>query len=77
MDNLKFGKVDVGHYPEVAKVYHINDSALSLQLPTVALYKDGKMLLRRPTLDKDKKFQRFFFTEVIPSSNAHQTNFTN
>lgn len=63
LDNFKFGKADVGRYPEVARKYHINDTPLSLQLPTVALYKEGKLLLRRPTLDGDKKYLRFFFTE--------------
>ncbi|XP_018011330.1 thioredoxin-related transmembrane protein 2 homolog [Hyalella azteca] len=63
LPNLKFGKVDVGRYPEVARKYHINDTPLSLQLPTIAIYRDGELLMRRPTLDSNKKFQKFFFTE--------------
>ena len=64
LDNLKFGKVDVGSQPNVAKKYHINDSTISLQLPTLAIYRDGKELMRRPCLDAKKKFQKFYFTEV-------------
>ena len=64
LPNLKFGKVDVGKYPAVAKKYHINDTSLSVQLPTIALYQDGKLLMRRPTVDSQKRLQKFFFTEV-------------
>uniref|UniRef100_A0A2P2HX26 Thioredoxin-related transmembrane protein 2 homolog n=1 Tax=Hirondellea gigas TaxID=1518452 RepID=A0A2P2HX26_9CRUS len=63
LPNLKFGKVDIGRYPDVARRYNINDSPLSLQLPSISLYREGKILLRRPTLDSNKKFLRFFFTE--------------
>ncbi|KAF2366468.1 Thioredoxin domain [Trinorchestia longiramus] len=63
LPNFKFGKVDIGRYPEVARKYHINDTPLSVQLPTIAIYKNGAMLMRRPTLDNNKKFLKFFFTE--------------
>ncbi|XP_068214887.1 thioredoxin-related transmembrane protein 2 homolog [Palaemon carinicauda] len=63
LDNLKFGKVDVGRYPEAAKHYHINDTAFSVQLPTISLFKDGKEVERRPCLDSKQKFQKFYFTE--------------
>jgi len=63
LPNLRFGKVDVGRHADVAVAHSINTSGVSLQLPTVALYRDGKLLMRRPTLDKAGKFQRFYFTE--------------
>ena len=36
--NLKFGKVDVGRFAEVAEEYHINTSSLSRQLPTLIMF---------------------------------------
>ncbi|KAK3914023.1 Thioredoxin-related transmembrane protein 2-like protein [Frankliniella fusca] len=63
LDNLKFGKIDIGRYPDAAKKYRINDGASSQQLPTVILFKDGKESLRRPCVDTSNKLIRFFFTE--------------
>nr|XP_045584416.1 thioredoxin-related transmembrane protein 2 homolog [Procambarus clarkii] len=63
LDNLKFGKVDVGRYPEASKHYHINDSTFSLQLPTISVFKEGKEVVRRPCLNAQSKFQKFYFTE--------------
>jgi len=63
LENLNFGKIDIGRYPEAAKQYYINDSSLSRQLPTLILFKEGKEVLRRPTIDSKGKLQKFFFTE--------------
>ncbi|XP_075212799.1 thioredoxin-related transmembrane protein 2 homolog [Lycorma delicatula] len=63
LDNLKFGKIDVGRYPDAAKKHHISDSSLSRQLPTVIMFRDGKEVSRRPTADNKGKLQRFFFSE--------------
>lgn len=63
LDNLKFGKIDVGRYPDAAKHYHINDTAFSVQLPTISIFKECKEVERRPCLDAKQKFQRFYFTE--------------
>lgn len=69
LDNLKFGKVDVGRYPDAGQKYHVNDSSLSKQLPTVILFKDGKEELRRPTIDSKGKLIKFTFSsENIKSS---------
>lgn len=54
----------MGRYPEAAKKYHVNDSSLSRQLPTVILFKDGKEVTRRPCADAKGKLQKFFFSEV-------------
>jgi thiol-disulfide isomerase/thioredoxin len=52
LDNLKFGKVDIGRLPDIGKKYHVSDSSLSRQLPTVILFKNGK-----------EKLVKFFFSE--------------
>lgn len=65
LDNLKFGKIDIGRYPDAGKTYHVNDSSMSRQLPTVILFKDGKEVIRRPHADTKGKLQKFFFSEVI------------
>ena len=38
LPNLKFGKVDVGRFAEVAEEFHINTSSLSRQLPTLVMF---------------------------------------
>lgn len=63
LDNLKFGKVDVGRCPEAGLPYKIDDSMSSKQLPTVILFKDGKEVTRRPTGDTKGKIIKFSFTE--------------
>ncbi|KAK4312594.1 hypothetical protein Pmani_016004 [Petrolisthes manimaculis] len=63
LDNLKFGKIDIGRYPDVAKHYHINDSSFSLQLPTISVFKEGTEVERRPCLNAQARFQKFYFTE--------------
>ncbi|KAF5304230.1 hypothetical protein FQR65_LT08037 [Abscondita terminalis] len=63
LDNLKFGKVDVGRYPEAGVKYHINDSSLSKQLPTMIVFKEGKEIDRRPLFDTKGKIVKFLFSE--------------
>lgn len=62
LENLKFGKIDVGRFQETAKKYYINDGSLSRQLPTVILFKQGKEVDRRPAYDSKGKITKFFFT---------------
>jgi len=62
LPNLKFGKVDVGRYSDIAKEFHINTSSLSRQLPTVIIFQDGKELGRVPSISNGK-IQKFFFKE--------------
>ncbi|RZC42547.1 thioredoxin-related transmembrane protein 2 -like protein [Asbolus verrucosus] len=62
LDNLKFGKVDVGRYPEAGQKYYVNDSSLSKQLPTTILFKDGKEAVRRPMIDSKGTVAKFFFS---------------
>lgn len=63
LDNLRFGKIDVGRNPDAGKKYHVSDSSLSRQLPTLLLFKNGKPSTRRPTADQNGKLQKFFFSE--------------
>jgi len=60
---LKFGKIDVSRYHDVAQKYNISDTSLSRQLPTVIMFKNGVEVLRRPTYDNNGKIFKFFFTE--------------
>ena len=62
---MKFGKVDVGRYPELAKKYYIDDSSFSRQLPTVIVFKNGEECMRRPAIDSKGKLQKFIFSEVF------------
>lgn len=64
LDNLKFGKIDVNRFPEVAKQYNINTSTWSKQLPTVLLFQQGKETRRRPLMDsKGRVLSKFTFTK--------------
>uniref|UniRef100_A0A1B6MRG7 Thioredoxin domain-containing protein n=1 Tax=Graphocephala atropunctata TaxID=36148 RepID=A0A1B6MRG7_9HEMI len=63
LDNLKFGKIDIGRYPDAGKKYYVNDSSMSRQLPTMILFKEGKEVMRRPAVDSKGKLQKFFFSE--------------
>ncbi|EFN88049.1 Thioredoxin domain-containing protein 14-like protein [Harpegnathos saltator] len=62
LENLKFGKVDVGRYPDAATKYRISDSSTSKQLPTLILFKDGKEVERRPYADHKGKLVKFLFS---------------
>lgn len=63
LTNLKFGKIDVGRNPDASKKYHVSDSSLSQQLPSIILFRDGKEINRRPFADTKGKLQKFFFSE--------------
>ncbi|KAJ3618413.1 hypothetical protein MTP99_006411 [Tenebrio molitor] len=62
LENLKFGKVDVGRYPEAAQKHRVNDSSLSKQLPTTILFKGGEEVVRRPAIDSKGTVAKFFFS---------------
>ncbi|XP_072394886.1 thioredoxin-related transmembrane protein 2 homolog [Diabrotica undecimpunctata] len=63
IENLKFGKIDIGRYPDAGQKYHVNDSSMSKQLPSVILFQDGKEVIRRPMADTKGKLIKFSFTE--------------
>lgn len=62
LPNMKFGKVDIGRFPNVGKKYHVSDSSFSRQLPTVILFRNGKEVARRPYSDAKGKLVKFFFS---------------
>ncbi|XP_011869793.1 PREDICTED: thioredoxin-related transmembrane protein 2 homolog [Vollenhovia emeryi] len=62
LGNFKFGKVDVGRYPDAAAKYHISDASTSKQLPTLILFKNGKEVERRPYADHKGKLVKFLFS---------------
>lgn len=64
LDNLKFGKIDIGRYREAAEKFGISDASTSKQLPTLMLFKNGEEVMRRPCADTRGKIARFFFTAV-------------
>lgn len=61
-DLLKFGKIDIGRFPDIGTKYHISDSSFSKQLPTVILFQQGKETDRQPRVDPKGKLQKFFFS---------------
>lgn len=62
LDNLKFGKIDVTRYPDIAKKFEISTSSWSKQLPTVILFQNGKETRRRPAIDsKGNIVAKFIF----------------
>lgn len=63
LENLKFGKIDIGRLPDSGKKFHVSDSSLSRQLPTIILFKNGKEVTRRPFADSKGKLVKFFFSE--------------
>lgn len=63
LDNLRFGKIDVGRFPDTGKKHYVSDSPMSRQLPTVILFKNGQEVLRRPCADAKGKLQKFFFSK--------------
>ncbi|XP_053623493.1 thioredoxin-related transmembrane protein 2 homolog [Plodia interpunctella] len=63
LDNLKFGKLDVGRYPDAAAKFRVQDGPTSRQLPTILLFNEGKEDMRRPQPDHTGKLQKFLFSK--------------
>lgn len=62
LKNLRFGKMDVGRFP-LAGLEKYNVSAFNRQqMPTVALFRNGKEISRRPHVD-DRGIQTFSFSK--------------
>ncbi len=57
-EHLKFGTLDAGRWPEAAEVAHISTDALSPQIPSVVLYRNGTEVKRMPPLDAAGKSKR-------------------
>lgn len=62
LDNLKFGKIDITRYPDVAKKFLVDTSSWSRQLPTLVQFQNGKEQRRRPVVDsKGRVLAKFIF----------------
>jgi thiol-disulfide isomerase/thioredoxin len=62
LDNLKFGKIDITRYPDVAQKFQVDTSSWSRQLPTLILFQNGKETRRRPVIDsKGQVLAKFIF----------------
>jgi len=59
LENLKFGKVDLARFPEIGAEFRISTSALSKQLPTMILFREGKPEMFRPNWDASGKLIKF------------------
>lgn len=63
LDNLRFGKVDIGRFSELGLKYRISTSSFSKQLPTLILFQNGNEILRHPMIiDSKGRVQKFFFS---------------
>ncbi|XP_038053835.1 thioredoxin-related transmembrane protein 2-like [Patiria miniata] len=62
-NHLRFGKIDVGRYVDVAKKYKIDVSSLSQQLPTLVLFEGGKETIRKPGRNSKGAIVRHHFTK--------------
>lgn len=51
---LRFGKVDVSLWPDLAVAANVNVSGTSRQIPTYIAYKQGKEVARFPSLSVDE-----------------------
>ncbi|XP_068111647.1 thioredoxin-related transmembrane protein 2 [Hyperolius riggenbachi] len=71
---LKFGKVDIGRYPDVSTRYNVSTSPLTKQLPTLILFQGGKEVMRRPQVDKKGRAVSWTFTQenVIREFNLNE-----
>ncbi|RLN88677.1 hypothetical protein BBJ28_00009099 [Nothophytophthora sp. Chile5] len=63
-DSLRFGKVDVNKWSDLAVENRIDVSAASWQLPTLILFQDGKEAMRLPPIDVDGKVTKTILDQV-------------
>lgn len=60
---LKFGKVDIGKYPEAGLKYGVNPKATSAQLPSIIVFEEGKMTNWRPCIGAKKNLVKYVFSQ--------------
>jgi len=60
---LKFGKLDVGKYPDAGLKYGVKASTTSIQLPTIIVFENGKMTNWRPAIGNKKTLIKYVFSE--------------
>ncbi|KFD53540.1 hypothetical protein M513_05646 [Trichuris suis] len=72
LPNLKFGKLDVGRYPQEAQSFRIDNKLVTKALPTVILFRDGKEVKRLPVADSYGRVLPYHFTELTISQMAFE-----
>ena len=78
LPNLKFGKVDVGRFADIAEEYHINTSSLSRQLPTLIMFQVSFQLSVRITGNgffyrRGKSWEEFLRFTMVKSRSFSST----
>ncbi|XP_012524802.1 thioredoxin-related transmembrane protein 2 homolog [Monomorium pharaonis] len=68
LEKFKFGKVDVGRYPDAAAKYRVSDASTSKQLPTLILFENGKEVMRRPDAQKGKIVKFLFSLDNVKAT---------
>uniref|UniRef100_A0A5S6QI86 Thioredoxin domain-containing protein n=1 Tax=Trichuris muris TaxID=70415 RepID=A0A5S6QI86_TRIMR len=63
LPNLKFGKLDVGRYPQEAQNFRVDNRLVTKALPTVILFRGGKEVKRLPFADSCGRVLAYHFTE--------------
>ena len=61
---MKFAKIDVARYPEMAEEYGISTSPMARQMPTLILFQKGKEKTRLPPFNKEGKVVRTIMEKV-------------
>ena len=62
-DQLKFGRIDVGVYPELAEVYKIDTGGTSSQLPSFLLFEKKEETRRLPPFNSNGKVVKTLITK--------------
>lgn len=64
LNNLRFGKINVGRYPKEGERFRINTHPMSKQLPSISIFRNGIQENRRPAVGSNQRIIPFAFTEV-------------
>jgi len=60
---LKFGKIDIGKYPEAGIKYGVRPNTTSQQLPTIIVFEQGEMTNWRPAIGNKQKLVKYVFSK--------------
>jgi thiol-disulfide isomerase/thioredoxin len=73
-ENLRFGKIDVSRWPNMAHKYNIALSGVSPQLPTLILFEKGKETARIPYVYEDGRVAsgRFRRHDIVQAFDLEQ-----
>ena len=59
---MKFAKLDVMRYPELAKQFRISNLAWEKMLPTIIAFENGEKTIQRPEYLRNNKLELFKVT---------------